>query len=267
MKQVSRWKPLPAAEECALAARIKKGDRQALSMLVNTNLRFVINVAKNYMYQGMPLKDLINEGNLGLIKAAYRFDERKNFKFISYAVWWIRQSILQAIANQSRLVRVSLNKVGQLCDFNRTHARLIQRDGHEPTHDDIAYEMGIDSAQLETMMYLLRPAVALDASRTEGGNSTIMDLLVADEDTAAFAEENNIRDKIQRLLGILSERERKIIELHFGLSEAGGTGSTLQEIASLVGVTRERVRQIRNRAVDKLKARARELYATMGTIA
>ena len=251
LQEISKWKGLPTSEEIALSARIQKGDRKALTKLVQANLRFVINVAKAYQYQGVPLAELISVGNRGLITAAKRFDGAKNFKFISYAVWWIRQAILQEIAEQSRLVRVPVNKAGELFQVNKAYDRLRQRNSHEPSHEEVAMEMGINTKHLNTLLFLMRPPVSLDSERSEDSDQTIMDCLVSEDDSARYAEEDSLRERITDLLSCLNEREQKVVQMYFGFY--GGVGSTLEEIASTLGITRERVRQIRNKAVERLK--------------
>lgn len=252
LKQISRYKPLTSREESETAVRIHRGDAAALERLVKTNLRFVVSVARNYQHQGMSLADLINEGNIGLIKAALRFDEKRNFRFISYAVWWIRQAILQSLANQSRFLRVPVNRVATIHRLGRTRARLEQRYRRTPNVDEMASEMSIPNHDVEHALRVGGSHASLDAPVGESGGS----LLESIADCSQAQPDDCIADatrtaRIDRLLAVLSNRERRVICLYYGIDE--DTNYTLDEIAQQFGITRERVRQIKEAAVRKLR--------------
>ena len=249
-----------------LAKRNKKGDEEALEILVRSNLRFVVSVAKKYQNQGVALGDLINEGNLGLIRAGQKFDETKGIKFISYAVWWIRQAILQALAEQSRIVRVPLNRAGALHRIGKRSSALLQELGREPTAEEIAEELDISESEVERTLALSQSHLSLDAPLTPGEDSRLLDYLPDQFSPAPDDEtyERALSVTIEEALSTLKEREAKILRLYFGLD--GQEPMTLEEIGSLLGITRERVRQIKERALVRLRhaSRARFLETFLG---
>lgn len=252
LKEIRRTDLLTPEEEVELAKRIKSGDRTALDELVQANLRFVVSVARSYSGRGLPLADLINEGNVGLIKAAERFDEERGFRFISYAIWWIRQAILQALSEQTRVVRVPVNRVGKASKIERTAAGLVQELGREPTTEEIAREMELTEDDVaEHRKYVNRP-VSLDAPASDEGETTLGSLL--EDDDAAPPDQKVVeldlgRD-LRRALGTLDGREQKILRDYFGMET--GEGTTLEAIGKDLGLTRERVRQLKERAIRKL---------------
>ena len=231
-------------EEVELAQRIRKGDRRALEKLTRANLRFVVSVAKQYQNQGLTLPDLINEGNIGLIKAAEKFDETRGFKFISYAVWWIRQSILQALAEQSRIVRLPLNQVGSLNKINKAFARFEQENERRPSADELAKELDLSSDKVADTMRISGRHVSVDAPFTEGEDNSLLDVLVNSDSPKAdkILMHESLAKEIERSLSTLSEREADIVRSFFGV---GCQEMTLEEIGDKFGLTRERVRQIK----------------------
>ncbi len=240
-------------EEVELARRIKTGDHKALEKLTNANLRFVVSVAKQYQNQGLTLGDLINEGNLGLIKAAQRFDETRGFKFISYAVWWIRQSILQALAEQSRIVRLPLNKIGSLNKINKAFSSLEQEFEREPTPDEIAQNLDIPESEVKETLRSNGRHISMDAPLVQGEDNSLIDVLEnngsPNPDTALIDE--SLTKEIERALTSLSQREADVIRLYFGLTAEHPM--TLEEIGERFELTRERVRQIKEKALRRLK--------------
>ncbi|HEX7119325.1 MAG TPA: sigma-70 family RNA polymerase sigma factor [Longimicrobiales bacterium] len=266
LKEISAYPLLSREEEVALARRIKQGDQEALDILVRSNLRFVVSVAKKYQNQGVALGDLINEGNLGLIRAGQKFDETKGIKFISYAVWWIRQAILQALAEQSRIVRVPLNRAGALHRIGKRTSALLQELGREPTPEEIAEDLDISEEEVERTLALSQTHLSLDAPLTPGEDSRLLDYLPDQFSPAPDDEtyERALSVTIEEALGTLKEREAKILRLYFGLD--GQEPMTLEEIGSLLGITRERVRQIKERALVRLRhaSRARFLETFLG---
>ncbi len=265
LKEISAYKLLTRDEEVDLAQRIRKGEEEALDRLVRSNLRFVVSVAKKYQNQGVALSDLINEGNLGLIRAAHKFDETKGIKFISYAVWWIRQAILQALAEQSRIVRVPLNRAGALHRIGKRSAMLLQELGREPTVEELADELDISEDEVRRTLSLSQTHLSLDAPLTPGEDNRLLDYL-PDQFAPGPDDETYDRallDTVEEALGTLKEREAKILRLYFGLD--GQEPMTLEEIGSLLGITRERVRQIKEKALLRLRhaSRARFLETFM----
>ena len=246
-------------EEVELAQRIKQGDQIALDRLVRANLRFVVSVAKQYQNQGLGLADLINEGNDGLIKAAQRFDETKGFKFISYAVWWIRQAILQAVAEQSRMVRLPLNQVGFLSRVKKTASYLEQLYQRKPTMKEIADELDMPEEKIEAILKINSKEVSMDAPVTNDDDLTFIDTMVpednydADRKVASESESAEIR----RSLSVLNEKERQIIIYYFGL-DSNNHAYTLEEIGYMMDMTRERVRQVKDKALKKLRTRSKK---------
>ena len=244
---------LTPEQEVQLAQRIKQGDQAALERLTKANLRFVVSVAKQYQNQGLSLPDLINEGNVGLIKAAKRFDETRGFKFISYAVWWIRQSILQAISEQSRIVRLPLNQVGSYNKINREISKFEQLNERRPSLDEIAEHVDLPAEKIDEAMSASGHHVSVDAPFVEGEDNSLLDVMV-NEDIPSTDKElvmESLKSEIRHALSILSDRERKIIEDSYGIN---GQELTLEEIGGKYGLSRERVRQIKEKAIRKLRA-------------
>ncbi len=253
LADIAREEMVSAEEEVILAQRIKSGDEDALERLVRANLRFVVSVAKQYQNQGISLPDLINEGNLGLIKAAQRFDETKGFKFISYAVWWIRQSILQAVAEQSRLVRLPLNQVGNLTKIKKTSSRLEQLYHRQPTIKEIAEELDLPEDKVIAAFRMNTKQVSMDAPVGEDEDMSLIDTIIPE---GVSDTDDNITRKfdtaeIHRSMSILTDKEREIVNLYFGIDVSHNY--TLEEIAYRLDLTRERVRQIKDKALKKLK--------------
>jgi len=246
---------LTADEEADLARKIREGDDKALEKLTNSNLRFVVSVAKQYQNQGLSLIDLINEGNVGLIKAAKRFDETKGFKFISYAVWWIRQSILQAIVEHSRLVRMPVNKIGSYSKVNSAHLAFVQEFEREPTNEELAEILGIPTRDVSLMLRGSGRHVSFDAPIGGEGNEGTMLEVVPNEDEGLNPEttlmSQSLKQEVENGLNMLTPRERDVIAAYFGLY--GKQALTLEEIGDLFGLTRERVRQIKERAIRRLR--------------
>ncbi|MFM8781428.1 MAG: RNA polymerase sigma factor RpoD/SigA [Gemmatimonadota bacterium] len=266
LRDISIYPLITREEEAALARRIRENDQEALDTLVRSNLRFVVSVAKKYQNQGVSLSDLINEGNLGLIRAAHKFDETKGIKFISYAVWWIRQAILQALAEQSRIVRVPLNRAGALHRIGRRANALLQELGREATHAEIAEGMEITEEEVARTMAISQAHVSLDAPMTPGEDNRLLDYL-ADTEHATPEEETIERalvESVQQALGGLKEREAKILRLYFGLD--GAEPMTLEQIGAVLNITRERVRQIKEKALSRLRhiSKARSLESYLG---
>ncbi|HRQ30608.1 MAG TPA: sigma-70 family RNA polymerase sigma factor [Saprospiraceae bacterium] len=258
LQEIGKVDLLTAEEEVALAKKIKEGDKAALERLTKANLRFVVSVAKQYQNQGLSLSDLINEGNLGLIKAAQRFDETRGFKFISYAVWWIRQSILQALAEQSRIVRLPLNKVGSLNKINRAFAELEQEFEREPSTEEIAKLLEITVDEIETTLGVAARHVSMDAPFVEGEDNSLLDVLENDNTpgTDKGLEYNeSLRGEIERSLNTLTARQSSVIKLYFGIGIEHPL--SLEDIGDQFGLTRERVRQIKDKAINKLRSTTR----------
>lgn len=256
LQDVSKEEMVSPEEEVILAQKILQGDEEALEKLIKANLRFVISVAKQYQNQGLSLQDLINEGNLGLIKAARRFDHTRGFKFISYAVWWIRQSILQALAEQSRIVRLPLNQVGTLGKFKKESSRLEQIYERAPSIDEIAEELEMNPSRLSDVIRISSKAVSMDAPLLSDEDTNLIDIYIDEEaqDPDSSIMRESLGKELQRSLSILNDREREIIHQFFGIGQE--FGYTLDEIAVKHSLPRERVRQIRDRAIKRLKNRA-----------
>lgn len=253
LKDIAEIPLLNPEEEVDLAQRIKQNDQRALKKLVSANLRFVVSVSKTYQNNGLSLEDLINEGNLGLIKAAYRFDETRGFKFISYAVWWIRQSILQAIAEQSRLIRLPLNRVGILTKISKTQRMLEQEYEREPTHDEIAKSMEMYSEEITSSIINAKRPVSMDAPLNTSSKNRIIDILENQQlpETDSEVMENSLKQEVEEVLKKLTSREAKILKLYYGLD--GEKPHTLEEVGYIFKLTRERVRQIKEKALQKLR--------------
>ena len=253
LNEISKVPMIDAQEEVELARRIREGDQKALEKLVNANLRFVVSVSKQYQNQGLTLGDLINEGNFGLIKAARRFDETRGFKFISYAVWWIRQSILQALADQSRIVRLPLNKVSSIGKIAAAAAKLEQELERPPTSEEIAKELDISVVEVENAFKSSGRHLSIDAPLTEGEDNTLLVILdnndEPDPDSPLLNE--SLQKEINRVISTLSDKERDVLRYYYGLD--GGPVHTLEDISEKVGLTRERVRQIKEKALRRLR--------------
>ncbi len=263
LREIGKNKSLSLEDEAKLAVKIRKGDKKALEKLVNANLRFVVSVARNYQNQGLPLSDLINEGNLGLIRAAKRFDEKKNFKFISYAVWWIRQAILQALAEQSRIIKLPLNRVGTIHKIGKMQSKLEQKFRRLPNVEELAEELKIDISEVRETIKIGNSHMSLDAPLQHGEDSRLMDVL-QDEDQLLPDNglmEVSLQDEISKTLDTLSEREKEVVRLYFGIGEE--TSHTLEEIGQRFNLTRERARQIKEKALRRLKhsSRSKRLLA------
>ncbi len=258
LQEIGKVDLLTPDEEVELAKRIKEGDAKALEKLTKANLRFVVSVAKQYQNQGLSLSDLINEGNLGLIKAAQRFDETRGFKFISYAVWWIRQSILQSLAEQSRIVRLPLNKVGSLNKINRAFSELEQRFEREPSPEELADALDLGHEEVRTTMSVAARHVSVDAPFQEGEDNSLLDVLEGDGERGTdgnLAYQDSLCTEVERSLSTLTERQQDVLRLYFGIGREHCM--SLEDIGDRFSLTRERVRQIKDKAINKLRANNR----------
>jgi RNA polymerase primary sigma factor len=266
LQEIGREELITAEEEVILAKKIREGDERALAKMVKANLRFVVSVSKQYQNQGLSLPDLINEGNLGLIKAARRFDETRGFKFISYAVWWIRQSILQALAEQSRIVRLPLNQVGSLNKINKAYSRLEQEYEREPTAEELSLVLELPEDKVADTMRVSGRHVSMDAPLLNGEDNSLLDVLVNHDSPRAdrLLMNESLQKEIERSLATLTERERDVIKLFFGIGCQHGL--TLEEIGAKFDLTRERVRQIKEKAIRRLRhsSRSKLLKAYLG---
>ncbi|MBQ9195350.1 MAG: RNA polymerase sigma factor RpoD/SigA [Bacteroidales bacterium] len=256
LQEIGREELVTPDEEVELAQRIRKGDQEALEKLTRANLRFVVSVAKQYQNQGLSLPDLINEGNLGLIKAAEKFDETRGFKFISYAVWWIRQSILQALAEQSRIVRLPLNQVGSLNKINKALTRFEQENERQPTNEELSEMIDVPKDKISDTLRVGSRHVSVDAPFVEGEDNSLLDVLPNDDSPSADRGlvNESLNTEIERALSTLTDREREIVKSFFGI---GCQEMTLEEIGERFGLTRERVRQIKEKAIRRLKMPSR----------
>ncbi|MBC8174084.1 MAG: RNA polymerase sigma factor RpoD/SigA [Candidatus Marinimicrobia bacterium] len=257
LEEIGKYEPLPPAREVELAQRVKRGDQAALTELTECNLRFVVSVAKDYQGQGLPLTDLINEGNLGLIKAAERFDETRGFKFISYAVWWIRQSILQALAEHSRIVRLPLNRVGTISKITKAAEALESEYERQPKAKEIAKQLEMHSEEVTDAIRISRRHHSLNAPFRDGEKNSLMDVI---EDDYQFSPDNylmndSLKEEIRRCLDSLKHRERDVIKMYFGIDR--DFALTLNEIGEEFHLTRERVRQIKEKAIRRLRHKSR----------
>lgn len=256
LQEIGKEELITVEEEVELAQRIRKGDQKALEKLTRANLRFVVSVAKQYQNQGLSLPDLINEGNLGLIKAAEKFDETRGFKFISYAVWWIRQSILQALAEQSRIVRLPLNQVGSLNKINKAFSRFEQENERRPSPEELAESLDLPAEKVADTLRVSGRHISVDAPFVEGEDNSLLDVLVNDDSPIADRTliNESLSTEVERALSTLTERERDIIKLFFGINIQE---MTLEEIGEKFGLTRERVRQIKEKAIRRLRHSSR----------
>ena len=256
LQEIGREELVTPEEEVELAQRIRKGDQEALEKLTRANLRFVVSVAKQYQNQGLSLPDLINEGNLGLIKAAEKFDETRGFKFISYAVWWIRQSILQALAEQSRIVRLPLNQVGSLNKINKALSKFEQENERQPSNEELSEMIDVPKDKISDTLRVGSRHVSVDAPFVEGEDNSLLDVLPNDDSPSADRGlvNESLNTEIERALSTLTDREREIIKSFFGI---GCQEMTLEEIGERFGLTRERVRQIKEKAIRRLKSPSR----------
>ena len=252
LQEIGKEELVSVEEEVELAQRIRKGDRKALERLTKANLRFVVSVAKQYQNQGLSLPDLINEGNVGLIKAAERFDETRGFKFISYAVWWIRQSILQAISEQSRIVRLPLNQVGSMNKINRVLSKFEQENERRPSLEELSEHIDLPEAKIDDALNANSRHISVDAPFSESDESSLLDVLINDDSPTADRQlvVESLKSEIQEVLKLLSDRERNIVEAFFGINQKE---MTLEEIGVKYGLTRERVRQIKEKAIRRLR--------------
>jgi RNA polymerase primary sigma factor len=256
LQEIGKEELISVEEEVELAQRIKKGDQAALEKLTRANLRFVVSVAKQYQNQGLSLPDLINEGNLGLIKAAEKFDETRGFKFISYAVWWIRQSILQALAEQSRIVRLPLNQVGSLNKINKAYSKFEQEHERRPSPEELAEQLELPAEKVADTLRVSGRHVSVDAPFVDGEDNSLLDVLINNDSPNADRAliDESLSREIERSLATLTEREADIIRMFFGIAS---TEMTLEEIGEHFGLTRERVRQIKEKAIRRLRHTSR----------
>jgi len=266
LQEIGRVDLLTPEQEIELAIKIRNGEQSALERLTKANLRFVVSVAKQYQNQGLSLGDLINEGNLGLIKAAKRFDETRGFKFISYAVWWIRQSILQALAEQSRIVRLPLNRVGALNKIGKAYSNLEQEFEREPSAMELAQELDMDVNEVADNLKIAGRHVSMDAPFAQGEENRLLDVIEDDQQPSPdyFLMNESLKSEIQRALSTLSDREAEVIKLYFGLNKEHSM--TLEEIGERFNLTRERVRQIKEKAIRRLRhaSRSKNLKTYLG---
>ena len=266
LQEIGKVELLSLEDEIQLAIKIRKGDRSAFEQLTKANLRFVVSVAKQYQNQGLSLGDLINEGNLGLIKAAKRFDETRGFKFISYAVWWIRQSILQALAEQSRIVRLPLNRVGALNKIGKAYNSLEQEYEREPNSSELAKELQMDVDEVVEALKISGRHISMDAPFTQGEENRLLDVIENEEHPAPdhLLMSESLKAEIERILSTLSDREAEVIKFYFGLNKEHSL--TLEEIGERFNLTRERVRQIKEKAIRRLRhaSRSKNLKSYLG---
>jgi len=256
-REIGEVKLLTPEEEIELARRIKQNDQKALKKLVSANLRFVVSVAKSYQNHGLSLEDLINEGNLGLIKAAYRFDETRGFKFISYAVWWIRQAILQAIAEKTRMIRLPLNRVSTLTKISKVYSKLEQEFERSPTNEEIGNMLEMNSDEISNTIRKASRVASIDSPIISNSNSRLIDIIQDEDELRPDSKliDESLRDEVKHMLEGLTSRESKILKLYFGLD--GNKAKTLEEVGMEFRLTRERVRQIKEKALNKLRKNSR----------
>jgi RNA polymerase primary sigma factor len=266
LSEISQYEPLPPAREVELAVRIEKGDREAMKELVEANLRFVVSVAKKYQGNGLSLSDIINEGNLGLIKASKRFDPSRGFKFISYAVWWIRQAILQALAEQGRLIRLPLNRVGTITKITKAAEKLEAEIGRQPKVEEISHQLDIGTNEVFNALQYSRRHSSLDAPFSDGEDSSLINVIQDEEEKNPDNKvmDTSMKEEIASALSTLTDRERSVIEMYFGINR--DRSFTLNEIGEQFSLTRERVRQIKEKAIRRLahKTRSEPLRVYLG---
>jgi len=266
LSEISQYEPLPPAREVELAVRIEKGDRKAMKELVEANLRFVVSVAKKYQGNGLSLSDIINEGNLGLIKASKRFDPSRGFKFISYAVWWIRQAILQALAEQGRLIRLPLNRVGTITKITKAAEKLEAEIGRQPKVEEISHQLDIGTNEVFNALQYSRRHSSLDAPFSDGEDSSLINVIQDEEEKNPDNKvmDTSMKEEIASALSTLTDRERSVIEMYFGINR--DRSFTLNEIGEQFSLTRERVRQIKEKAIRRLahKTRSEPLRVYLG---
>jgi len=254
LREISKSKNLNLVEEADLAMRIRQGDRRALNKLISANLKFVVSVCRNYQNQGLPLTDLINEGNLGLIRAAKRFDETKQFKFISYAVWWIRQAILQSLAEQSRIINIPLNRVSAIHRIGKSGVKLEQKLGRSVSHSELSFHLSLDEQDIQECMQLSANPISLESPLQSDEDGGRLGDMLKDENAESPDEpvlSGSLKDEVRNVLGTLGDREEEVVKLYFGIGV--DTGYTLEEIGQRFNLTRERVRQIKEKALKRLK--------------
>ncbi len=253
LKEIGKNEKLSPAAEAEVAEKIHTGDKRALDTLIKANLRFVVSVARNYQNQGLPLTDLINEGNLGLIRAAKRFDEKKNFKFISYAVWWIRQAILQTLSEHSRIIKLPLNRVNTIHKIGKAQGRLEQRLKRLPNNEELAQELNIQEKDINETIKIGNSHISLDAPMLEDQDSKLLDILIDknQEQPDEWVMDNAFKRDVDKTLSVLTERERQVIEMYFGIGDQ--SVHTLEEIGNRFSLTRERARQIKEKAINRLR--------------
>jgi RNA polymerase primary sigma factor len=253
LREISKSKNLSLDEEADLALRIRQGDRRALNKLISSNLKFVVSVCRNYQNQGLPLTDLINEGNLGLIRAAKRFDETKHFKFISYAVWWIRQAILQSLAEQSRIINIPLNRVSAIHRIGKSGVKLEQKLGRSVSPSELSFHLSVDEHEIQECLQLSANPISLESPLQADEEGKLGDMLKDEnaESPDEFVLVGSLRDEVRNVLGTLGDREEEVVKLYFGIGV--DTGYTLEEIGQRFNLTRERVRQIKEKALKRLK--------------
>ena len=266
LSEISQYEPLPPAREVELAVRIEKGDKEAMKELVEANLRFVVSVAKKYQGNGLSLSDIINEGNLGLIKASKRFDPSRGFKFISYAVWWIRQAILQALAEQGRLIRLPLNRVGTITKITKAAEKLEAEIGRQPKVEEISHQLDIGTNEVFNALQYSRRHSSLDAPFSDGEDSSLINVIQDEEEKNPDNKvmDTSMKEEIASALSTLTDRERSVIEMYFGINR--DRSFTLNEIGEQFSLTRERVRQIKEKAIRRLahKTRSEPLRVYLG---
>ena len=262
LREISKSKNLSLNEEADLALRIRQGDRRALNKMISANLKFVVSVCRNYQNQGLPLTDLINEGNLGLIRAAKRFDETKHFKFISYAVWWIRQAILQSLAEQSRIINIPLNRVSAIHRIGKSSVKLEQKLGRSVSSGELSHHLAVDESEIRECMQLSANPISLESPLQADEEGKLGDMLK--DENAESPDEcvlvGSLREEVRNVLGTLGDREEEVVKLYFGIGV--DTGYTLEEIGQRFNLTRERVRQIKEKALKRLKHSTRSKRLT-----
>jgi RNA polymerase primary sigma factor len=266
-KEIGNTRPLSTDEEASLAKRIRMDDREALNLLIRANLKFVVSVSRNYQNQGLPLSDLINEGNLGLIRAAWRFDETRQFKFISYAVWWVRQSILQALSEQARLIKLPTSRIGKLSRIHKAAAKLEQKLGRPATPHEISNSLSMEVGSVETSVEMGHSPLSLDAPMSRDEETGLLDMLPADRENGPdrSLERNQLNEDVSNALQSLRPKEEAVLKMYFGIDPE--IPHSLEEIGNRLNITRERVRQIKEKALGKMKhaSRAKPLFPHIAT--